>query len=197
MDSEGPDVATWLRRARERDADAAEAIVEHLYPTVWSVVCRRCPRESDPQDLMQESFLRICRGLESFRGDAASLEPWARRIAFRTCLNAWRHRDSRPEVRWSDLPPEQAQWLEAESDSAQPDGPADQVAAHDLLRSLMASLSPEERLVIELVELEQLEVSKVIELTGWSSVNIRVRRFRARQKLRRALHRLDRKDRDA
>ena len=192
MDPEPRDVAMLLRQAQQQDADAAEALVDHLYPTVSAVVYRRCPRELDPLDLMQESFLRICAGLPGFRGPASSLEPWARRIAFRTCLNAWRHRDHRPEIRWSDLHADQAAWLESAPDPAGSTTPAEQVAAHDLLQTLMEGLTAEERMVIELVELEQMSPAQVREFTGWSVVNIRVRRFRARQKLRRALHRLRR-----
>jgi RNA polymerase sigma-70 factor (ECF subfamily) len=51
----------------------------------------------------------------------------------------------------------------------------------------LAELKPAERLVITLLELEEKPVREIADLTGWSEVNVKVRAFRARQKLKRIL----------
>jgi RNA polymerase sigma-70 factor, ECF subfamily len=186
MDDEKPDVASLLARTRQRDAAAAEALVEHLYPVVMPVVQRRLPRGADPRDLAQDVFARIFSHLESFRGPASSLEAWARRIAFRTCLNQLRHQRSRPELRWADLSEEQVEMLDSVAVAGQEPDPGQQASARDLLAALLEQLPPKERTLFELLELEQRSLDEVRQLTGWSRINIRVRMHRARQKLRRA-----------
>jgi RNA polymerase sigma-70 factor (ECF subfamily) len=59
--------------------------------------------------------------------------------------------------------------------------------ARTILEKGMAELKPEERLVITLLELEEKSVKEVAQLSGWSETNVKVRAFRARQKLKRFL----------
>ncbi len=190
MGLETADADALLARTRQRDPEAAAALVEFLYPAVMAVIQRRLPRGVDPRDLAQDVFLRMFTHLDGFRGSAASLEAWARRIAFRTCLNQLRRQRARPELRWADLPEEQADLLDSVLLVGHEPDPGQQAAARELLGTLLAQLPPKERTLIQLLELEQRTLDQVQELTGWSRVNIRVRLHRARAKLRRALARL-------
>jgi RNA polymerase sigma-70 factor (ECF subfamily) len=52
-----------------------------------------------------------------------------------------------------------------------------------LLDWALAKLSPEDRMVIELVYLEELSVKEAADLLGWSAANVKVRSFRSRKKL--------------
>ena len=74
---------------------------------------------------------------------------------------------------------------------AAPEARADHTAgASDLAQRLLAALSPAERVVIEMLDLEGRTAPEVQALTGWSSVAVRVRAFRARGKLRKMLRQL-------
>ena len=190
MGNETVDAGALLERTRQRDPAAAEALVEFLHPAVMAVIHRRLPRGTDPQDLAQDVFLKIFVNLDGFRGSATSLEAWARRIAFRTCLNQLRRQRSRPELRWADLPEEQVEMLESVVLVSHEPDPGQQASARELLGALLAQLPPKERTLLELLELEQRSLDEVQQLTGWSRINIRVRLHRARRKLRRALARL-------
>ena len=48
---------------------------------------------------------------------------------------------------------------------------------------LLAALRPEDRLLIRMLEIEELSIADVQQKTGWSATYIRVRAFRARRKL--------------
>jgi RNA polymerase sigma-70 factor (ECF subfamily) len=187
MGDETVDASALLERTRQRDPVAAEALVEFLYPAVMAVVHRRLPRGADPQDLAQEVFLRIFANLDGFRGSGTSLEAWARRIAFRTCLNQLRHQRSRPELRRADLSEEQVELVDSVVMVGHEPEPGQQASARELLGALLAQLPAKERLLLEWLELEERPLDEVQRLTGWSRINIRVRLHRARRKLRRAL----------
>lgn len=67
-------------------------------------------------------------------------------------------------------------------ESAPPDtAPA---SARELLETLLSQLSPDDRLVISLLDLEEQSVKEIARLTGWNIPLIKVRAFRARRKLR-------------
>jgi DNA-directed RNA polymerase specialized sigma24 family protein len=59
--------------------------------------------------------------------------------------------------------------------------------ARDLVDKLLAMLKPVERLVIDMLYLQARSVAEVQKLPGWSAATIKIRAFRARQKLRKQI----------
>ena len=66
----------------------------------------------------------------------------------------------------------------------------DQSAAKMLVDRLMEGLSPDARLVITLLEIEEKSIKEISVLTGWSLPLVKVRAFRARQQMRKMLTRI-------
>lgn len=179
------DVADCLARVRGQDQDAARSLVEYLYPMVIRIVRANLPRRAAEEDLAQDIFARMFEKLEQFRGEMP-FEHWVSRIAVNQCLNASRAQKSRPEWRMSDLSEEQAAALEAASfDHIHNPDPGVAMGARELVDRLLEALSPEDRVLIRMLEMEDLSVEEVRERTGWSATLIRVRAFRARRKLNR------------
>ncbi len=177
------DVVECLARVRDHDQDAARALVEYLYPTVIRIVRSNLPRRAEEEDLAQEIFLKMFEKLNQYQGQVP-LNHWVSRIAVNHCLNAIRSQRVRPEWRLADLPEEQARALDAvTAPDVQEPHPADLIGARELVDMLMEALSPQDRLVIRMLEVEERSIEEVREVTGWSSALIRVRAFRARHKL--------------
>lgn len=51
----------------------------------------------------------------------------------------------------------------------------------------MSALKPAERLVIDLLYLQQRSVTEIQQVTGWSGALVKVRAFRARQKMKKQM----------
>ena len=117
------------------------------------------------------------------------LEHWISRIAVNTCLNALKAEKIRPEWRLGDFSEEIATGIEklaaTEVDTASHD---DVKLAKKLVAKLIAQLSPEDRLIITLLHLEEKSVEEIHALTGWSRSVIKVRAFRARAKMKKMLN---------
>jgi RNA polymerase sigma-70 factor (ECF subfamily) len=105
-------------------------------------------------------------------------------------LNDHRRLAARRERPVSDLSPEQAALLTEIADHSICQNPEQAALACDLVERLMATLTPPERLVVELLYLEGCGAHEVAELNGWSTVRVRVTAFRARRKMRVALERM-------
>ena len=138
-------------------------------------------------------FIKMFQKLSQYSG-AVPLEHWVSRIAINTCLNAIAAEKRRPELRRADLSEEQAAVVDNLAASTADLGADQQLASHDLVTQLMAALKPAERLIIDLLHLQQKSIEEIQKLTGWSSALVRVRAFRARQKLKQQLVRLSQKE---
>src|SRR5438045_9676288 len=166
-------------RARDGDDDAARELIRQLYPLVAKIVRGYRPRRAAEEDLSQMIFIKVFQNLAQYSGKVP-ISHWVSRIAVNTCRNQLTAEKARPELRPADLSAEQAAMLEnlAAADDASPDR---KLAARDLVEKLLAMLKPVERLVIDMLYLQDRSVAEVQKLTGWTAATIKVRAFRARQ----------------
>ena len=194
--ADDPDVAALVAGALRDDEAAARGLVRHLYPFVARLVRSHRPQRAAEEDLCQMIFIKIFQKLGQFSG-AVPLEHWVSRIAINTCLNQIAAEKARPELRHADLSEEQAAVIDNLASSSEELGPDRQLAARDLVAHLLQALKPAERLVIDLLYLQQKSVEEIRKLTGWSRPLVKVRAFRARQKLKEQLARIQQKENHA
>ena len=151
---------------------------------------RYARREDEIQDVVQEIWLKAYQRLGSFRGEAP-FEHWLMRLAVRTCYDFLRGHQRNRESSFTELSDAENEWLDRFM-AAPEDAPEDADAARKLVLRVLEELSPDARLIITLLEIEDRSVKEISELTGWSPTLVKVRAFRARAKMRSILERLDR-----
>lgn len=155
--------------------------MEHLYPLVIHIVRGNLPRLDSEEDMAQEVFMKMFTKLHQYEG-VVPFEHWVARIAVNACLNRIRSQSSRPELRWSDL--NESQTLILENMASGSDArPVDALAARDLVDLLLSPLSPEDQIIVRMLEMEDRTIDEISRATGWSATYIRVRAFRARRKM--------------
>jgi RNA polymerase sigma factor (sigma-70 family) len=183
-DDQSFDLAGCLDRVRQRDQIAARELVEHLHPLVIRIVRAHLPRRVPEEDLAQEVFLKMFSRLEQYQG-AVPFTHWVSRIAVTTCIDHLRAQKRRPELRWADLTERESEVLDQAITSEHDVAPDEAVAARELVHKLLDQLKPEDRLVIQYLDLEQKSLAEISALTGWNQTLVKVRAFRARRKLQR------------
>jgi RNA polymerase sigma-70 factor (ECF subfamily) len=189
MSELGLDVAACVQRARQGDEDAALLLLGHLYPLVLKLVRAHRPQRTSEDDLVQTVFMKVFANLDQYAGDAP-LEHWVSRIAVNTCINQLKAGKARPELRWSDLTDEQHYIIETLAATTDELHPADALAAREIVEKLLARLAPGDRLLMTLLHLEDRSVEEVARIIGWGSTRVRVRAFRAHQKLKKYFRQL-------
>jgi len=170
------------------DPSSFEPIIAKYQSRVFATARRYARREDEIQDIVQEVFIKAYQKLPSFRGEAP-FEHWLMRLALRTCYDFLRAHQRNREMNFSDITPEESDWLEKfrqEPSSAREDA----AAARLLIQRLLDQLSPENRLVIVLLEIEDRSVKEIARITGWSIPLVKVRAFRARAQMRKLLEKL-------
>jgi len=187
------DLAGCLTRVRQRDQTAARELVEHLYPLVIRIVRSHLPRRVAEEDLSQEIFLKMFTRLEQYQG-AVPFPHWVSRIAVTTCIDQLRAQKRRPEYRWADLSENEADMLDAVTADESGAAPDEALAARELLQRLLGELKPDDRVVIQMLDLDQKSIAEISALTGWNQSLVKVRAFRARRKLQKLFAELKRKE---
>lgn len=184
------DLEACLARVRQGDQRAARDLVEHLYPQVIRIIRAHLPRRTAEEDLAQEVFLKLFTRMGQYQGKVPFTH-WVSRIAITTCIDALRAQKRRPELRWADLSEGEADVLQAVLRDERQVPQDKSLAARELLELLLGQLSPQDRLVLQLLDLEQRSTAEISQITGWNVPVIKVRAFRARHKLRRLFKNLE------
>jgi RNA polymerase sigma factor (sigma-70 family) len=179
------DITTCLKRVQGQDEEAARQLVAYVHPLLLRIVRSHRPVRMAEEDLLQEILVKMFQKLEQYEvREGAPFEHWLSRVAVRTCLDALRAEKRRPETRWEDLSEGELRWLEfmVSEEAAVPEAAPEET--RELVGRLLGQLSPEDRLVVSLMDLEQKSVAEVTQITGWNGPLVKIRAFRARRKLR-------------
>jgi RNA polymerase sigma-70 factor, ECF subfamily len=94
----------------------------------------------------------------------------------------------------ADLTEEQQAVIENLAVSSDELAPDKRFASRQLVEHLLAALKPVERLVIDLLHLQGRSVAEIRKITGWSEPLIKIRAFRARQKMKQQLVKISAKE---
>jgi RNA polymerase sigma-70 factor (ECF subfamily) len=170
------------------DRVSFEPLVQKYSPRVFATARRYARRESEVEDIAQEVWLKAFEKLKSFRGEAP-FEHWLMRMTVRTCYDFLRGHQRNRESSFSDLSEPESDWLDRFV--AEPGNAAEDASAAKLLvNRVLERLSPEARLVITLLEIEDRPVKEIARLTGWSVPLVKVRAFRARAEMRKIISKM-------
>jgi RNA polymerase sigma-70 factor (ECF subfamily) len=178
--------------ARGGDEDAFAEIVRRYSPRVFRFASRFFRQRSLVEEAAQEVFLKAFTQLDSYEG-RGSMEGWLTRITTNTCLNILRSAKRRPELTVSDLTEDESTWLDSKLAGAATErhqASERSLVAADLANRVLETMSPDDRLVLMMIDGEDAPVKEVAQVTGWSESNVKVRAFRARKKMREALEKL-------
>ncbi len=185
-----------IARVRAGDLNAFETLLTRYRAWVMAIVLRHVPPDR-AGELAQTVFVEAYRGLPGYRGHA-EFRHWLAGIAVRQCRGFWRREGRQPTSRpLGSLDGEARDWLErAWADAAREAfaRETDRRAAREVLAWALDRLPADDRMLVTLLHLEERSVHETARLTGWSPVNVKVRAFRARQRLRRLIGQLVRQE---
>lgn len=186
-----------VRAVLEGRTEAFEILVARHENYVFGLVRKHVPA-AEVEDVAQDAFIRAYKALPGYQGKGQGFRAWLASIAVRTCYDFWRRAYRNQETPVSHLTEDHERWLDAalaetSQEILEDRGNADE--AREILEAGLARLSPEDRMVLELVYLEGLSGKEAAELLQWSTAKVKVRCFRARRKLEAFLLRLERSER--
>jgi RNA polymerase sigma-70 factor (ECF subfamily) len=165
-------VTEQIRPADQPDTEEFLALVREYDLRHRRLAYRLLGDRDRMDDVLQEAYARAFRALPRFRG-RSGLATWLYRIVYNTCIDELRRSGARKEVSLEE-------WRER-------GGRRDDVEQRLDLEAALASLSPELRAVVLLVDADELSYEEAAEVLGIPPGTVASRLSRARDTLKGAL----------
>lgn len=161
-----------LDRCRRGDPAAFEELVRSTHRRVYTLAFRVVGDRHEAEDVAQEAYVRVYRGLPGFRGDS-SFDTWLYRITANAAASHLRRRRRFGDV--LDDPEEVVQV----PDEASPD-PVDR----DEIQRALFALPVAQRAVLVMRDAYGFSITEIAEDLGLSEGAVKVRIHRARRRLK-------------
>jgi RNA polymerase sigma-70 factor (ECF subfamily) len=177
-----------IRQVVDGDVNAFEVLLDKYENFILTIIKKHVPHDQI-EETAQDVFMKVYTSLPNFK-PTGTFKQWISSIAIRTCYDCLRKLYRNRELPMSSLTKRQQHWLETtvSAQSSQAFKAADtRNKVREVLDWALNQLTPQDRMVVELVYFEGLSGKEASKLLGWSVANIKVRAFRSRKKLRKLL----------
>ena len=170
-----------VERCRRGDEGAFQELVDRYKDLVFALIARTVQDRSRAEDLAQEVFLRIHRGLPYFRGEAR-LSTWIYRIVANVCVQD----HARPAVPLA-FDPIDEERTRARNAPSVPDRQFGDLELRDRLEKAIARLPANYRLLVAAHYLRGIQYEELAEALQLPLGTVKTQLHRAKQQLRRLL----------
>lgn len=174
-----------IQRARDGDDPAFNEIVLAYRKRILGTIARLIGRPEDVEDVAQEVFLRLYYSLDQLRTPEV-FEPWLYRLTVNAAYDYLRRQKRRHESRISDLSEQQVVMADAAAGGEVSKEEARRTKVREFVHSLLEAVSPDDRLLLMLKEVEGLSLKELEKIYRVNENALKVRLFRARQRVLKA-----------
>lgn len=174
-----------IQRARAGDDAAFNEIVAAYRKRILGTIGRLIGRPEDVEDVAQEAFVRLYFSLDQLRTPDV-FEPWLYRLTVNASYDYLRKQRRRRESSMSDLSEQQVIMADAAAGGRESVEEARRSQARELARTLLSAVSEEDRILLTLKEVEGLSLKELREVYKIGENALKVRLFRARQRVLKA-----------
>src|SRR6516162_11404649 len=172
-----------VRRAQKDDKQAFEELIRRHQNRVFAVAGGILRRREDVEDISQQVFVKAYFSLKKF-DQRAAFSTWLYKITVNECWDLLRKKKVRPLVYESELSEEQAtMYLATEPKSDQGPDVRERLEVQQQLERWLDCLDERDRTMLTLKEVQGFTVEEIAEILGINGNTVKVRLFRARQKI--------------
>src|SRR5580700_693846 len=172
-----------VRRAQKEDKQAFEELVKRHQNRVFAVAGGILRNREDVEDISQQVFLKAYFSLNRF-DQRSAFSTWLYKITVNECWDLLRKKKVRPLVFESELSEEQAHAYQSTEQKTDYAGDvSDQLETRQLLERWLDCLEERDRSMLVLKEVQGFTVEEIAEIMGINGNTVKVRLFRARQKI--------------
>ena len=181
------DILSYIDKVLEGNVNAYSVIVDSHKNRVYNLAFRICCNHEEAEEISQDSFLKAYRALGSFKRKS-SFSTWLYRIVYNTAISHVRTQ-KREILSLEDFPADAADFIGISTSEEE----AENEYRRSLLNFAFQKISEEERSLITLHYYEDMSTEEMSEVTGISKSNIKVKLFRARQKMLQTIENAEKK----
>lgn len=175
-----------LEGVRSRSESALDLFFEHFFDRVFAHVARLVGNTLLAEDLTQEAFLRIHRGIDQLDPERDPA-PWVFTVVTNTVRDYWRSKQHHTRSREVEMEDEE-QTLR--NGRPQPDKQLEQKETNKAIREALDSLSESDREILLLRNQEMMNATEIAEALDMKPEAVRQRHSRAVARLAKAFEQL-------
>ena len=175
-----------IEKAKNGDEGAFNQVVQAYRKRILGTIARLIGRPEDVEDVGQEVFLRLYYSLDQLRAPEV-FEPWLYRLTVNAAYDYLRRQKRRQESRMADLSEQQMIMADASAGVKKQDEEVRRTKVREMVQSLLGKVSEEDRILLMLKEVEGLSLKELEQVYKVSENALKVRLFRARQRVLKAL----------
>jgi len=171
-----------IQKTRSGDDAAFNQVVVAYRKRILGTIARLIGRPEDVEDVAQEVFLRLYYSLDQLRTPEV-FEPWLYRLTVNAAYDYLRKQRRRNEARMSDLSEQQVMMADAVAGGKASTEEQRRKQVRELVDSLLGSVSEQDRILLTLKEVEGLSLKELEKIYSVNENALKVRLFRARQRV--------------
>jgi RNA polymerase sigma-70 factor (ECF subfamily) len=168
---------SWIDLILAGNVEAFSFIIDKYKDRTFNLAFRICGNREEAEEVTQDAFLKAYRSLKGFKMKS-SFATWLYRIVYNTAVSHIRNKN-KPLLLLDDFPADTSDFTQANISEEE----AEKEYRNALVNFAMQKITEEERGLISLYYYEDMNTEEISELTGISRSNIKVKLFRARQKM--------------
>jgi RNA polymerase sigma-70 factor (ECF subfamily) len=184
-----------VRKTLSGDKSAFDRLVKIASPRVFGIIHRFFRGKQQAEDIAQEVFIRAYRSLHTYAQEKPFTN-WLSTITVRMCYRELKKEKNNPERSEASLSSDSCSIIDSfcfDPESLNSMDQEKKLILKELTEKILAKLSPKERMLIVLTEVEGRSIKEVSNLMGMSAVNVKVSNYRARKNARKILNSLIKK----
>lgn len=179
------DLNELISRSKQNDGNAFRQLVEGYQSMVYSLAYRLLCNEEEARDAVQETFIKVWINLKGFDTNR-KFSTWVYAIATNLCYDKLKSGKHFSKC----LPLEMLQEVISNALISNDDVEKKMIDSElgALIATLTDELTPKQKIVFTLSDLEDLSSEEIVQITGMSASQIKSNLFLARQALRKKLN---------
>ena len=164
-----------IERVLKGDTSAFGYFVDTYQNMAITIAYRICNNMQDAEDIVQNAFVQAYHNLRTFRADS-KFSTWFYRIVYNTAIS---------HINTSIFSTELVDYNQGAESSFSDFDTLDQIEAKEkstLIQETMEKIPPDESLLLTLFYLEENSIKEIVQITGLSEANVKVKLHRARKR---------------
>lgn len=175
-----------ITRSKQNDTTAFALLVTEFQGMIFRLAFRLLCNEVEARDMVQEIFVKIWLSLDKYN-DTFRFSTWIYKITCNICYDRLRALQHSPSGYLSDTLSVSGGMVSEENIEKV----LENKELKDLILRFTEELTPKQRLVFTLRDIEELEVAEVVIITGLSPEKIKHNLYQARKQIKSKIHQID------
>lgn len=166
-----------IERVLKGNSNAFANIVDDYKNMVYSIAIKVLRNREDAEEVSQDTFVKAYNSLNTYKGEA-KFSTWMYRIAYNTAISRLRKEKRKKDDISIDEKSDVS--INQITKTLEPLESEDRI---NYLNEAMNRLGSDDQLALTMFYLEEKSIKEIIEITGWTQSNTKIKLYRGRKKL--------------